>query len=318
MWINRALCAQRLAGADKILILTHKDPDGDTLGSAFGLCKALSSMGKMARVECPDPLPARYDYMYPEDENDFIPEYIVSVDVADDKLLGRLWDQVRGINLCIDHHPSNTDYAEETLVDAECSATAELVFEIINEMKLSISPAIATALYTGISSDTGSFIHQNTTAKSFTIAGKLLELGADNALVNTRLFGQKSRAMLWAQSMATADMSYFLDGKCAMIKITRALLASTGATDEELDGISDIPRKVEGVEVGVVVRERADNVTRLSLRSSNGADVSAVCRKLGGGGHVRAAGCTLYIPMEEAERVVIEAIEEELRLKKLL
>ncbi len=318
MQIDKALCAKRLLQAEDILILTHKDPDGDTIGGAFALYWTLTALDKRVRVVCPDEMPPRFDYLYPSAQADFAPAYIVAVDVADPRLLGKLSELANRVDLCIDHHPTNTGYARETLLEPACASATELIFAVLEDEDIPISPLAATALYTGLSSDTGSFRYQNTTAASFAAAARLLELGADHMLANERIFGRQSRAMVAAQSRAAAAMRFYLDGKCAVLRLPRSLLEETGATDEELEGISETPRRVAGVAVGVVLRERPAGTARLSLRSTDNTDVSVICRSFGGGGHLRAAGCTLDMPLDEAENAIVAAVEAQLKKEGLI
>lgn len=284
--------AEELLGAQDIILLAHKSPDGDTLGSCFALYWALRGMGRRARVVCSDPLPLKYAYFTqtPAAE-EFEGQYICSVDVADEQLLGHGSARFAGkISLCIDHHASNTGYARLRCLDPGCAATAQLVYSILLEMKATITPIIADCLFTGITTDTGCFRYSNVTPETHEIAARLMSLGADAAEINRVMFEQKTKGRMAVERIVMGSLDYDFDGKCAIVCISRDILNRTGACDEELEGVSAIPRRIEGVQVGVTFNER-DNGYKLSVRTSSDIDASEVCKMLGGGGHKRAAGC---------------------------
>jgi len=303
-----------LATAEDVLILTHKSPDGDTLGSAYGLYYALTAIGKRARVACSDPLPKKFDYFYPKAPfEDFEPRYIVAVDVADPQLLGSALQQYAGrIDLCIDHHISNTGYAGQLLLDHHAAATAEVVCEIVNAMGVTLTSQIATALYTGIATDTGCFRYSNTSAKTHLIASRLIEAGIDLPRINQLLFETKTRARIALERLGMATLEYSFGQRCATIVLSQEILTRSGAEDEDIDGISSLPRQIEGVQVGVTMRERSEGGYKVSLRAAEGVDASAICKLLGGGGHRAAAGCVVHGTEQEAKAQLAGAIATQL------
>ena len=179
--VDRETVVSRLLGTDDILILCHKNPDGDTIGSSAALCKALQHLGKTAAVLCSDPIPAMYDYMQiTVYDGSFTPAFVVAVDVAGIQLFGdhnNIQDYAEHVDLCIDHHGSNSGYAYETLVDDHAAAAAELLTELIPQMGVELTPEIAACLYTGVATDTGCFRFTNTTANTHLAAAKLIEAG---------------------------------------------------------------------------------------------------------------------------------------------
>ncbi len=310
--VSVAEAAQRLREADNILILTHQYPDGDTLGSGFALCRALQTLGKAVRVECADDIPEKYAYLYEGlDCPVFEPSLICAVDVADPKLLGELQEKYAGrIALCIDHHGSNTEYADELLLRSDYAAAAMLVREVIAALGVETDRAMAECLYTGIATDTGCFKYSNTTAYTLRMAAELLDCGVNNEMINRTMFDVKTRARVELERLALDSMRFFLRDRCAVMLITNAMIAESGAKENDMEGLAPIPRQIEGVWVGVTLREKKDGSYKVSVRTGNHADASAICCKLGGGGHLRAAGCTVAGPVERAVQTVVDVVRD--------
>ncbi len=299
--------AEFLCANDKFLILCHASPDGDTVGSAHALCHALHKSGKKARVECADEIPARYDYMTkPVEMQSFEPDVIVAVDVADTKLLGAFND-VYGdkIDLSVDHHASNKHFAKMNCVNPNAGANCENVAEVIDGIGIEIDKVIADNLYTGIITDTGCFKYQNTTPKTHIIAARLIECGADYYNINRIMFDTKSLARLQVERQAIDSVEMYFDGKCAVMSVTADMQTKT--TPDELEGITPLPRQIEGVLVGITVREKAAGKYKCSVRTHEPIDASAICALLGGGGHNRAAGCEILGTLDEAKKKMVAA-----------
>jgi len=303
--------AAQLLAHDRILILSHQSPDGDTLGSAGALCLGLSALGKQARCVCSDPIPEKYDYMLSDvPAPQFAPEYIVAVDIADRKLLGKALDeQYLRIDLCIDHHGSNTQYAENYYVDSHASATCEIIYSLLVLLQIMISKPIAQCLFTGISTDTGCFRYSNTTPQTMRIAAGLMEAGAEAAEINRQMFEIKTRSRMELERMALDRMEYFFDGKCAMIVISRAMIESSGATEGDLEGLAPLPRNVEGVRIGLTLREKAPGTYKISVRTGVHVNASHLCARLGGGGHPQASGCMLQGTLDEVKQKLLGVSE---------
>ncbi len=305
----------RLLKAERILLLCHKNPDGDTLGSAAALYWALKKLGKEdVAVLCADIIPARYDYMKIERfEGQFEPDYVVAVDVASIQLFG---DAVRKyserVDLCIDHHASNSGYAGELYLDSNAAATTEIIYELIGKMGVEIDPLLADCLYTGLSTDTGCFQFANTTARTHIIAAALIEAGANIRDLNILLFGTKSRARLAIERIALANLEYYFDDRCALIYMTREQIESTGVEASDLESITSLPRQIEGVQVGVTLRQQPSGSYKISVRTVPGVDACAICRRLGGGGHDQAAGCELVGGLDNAKAAVLAEVEREI------
>lgn len=309
--IDAARCAELLSRAEDVVLLCHRDPDGDTLGCGFALYHALTGLGKRVRIECVGPFPKNLGYFVFETAGEFEPRFVCALDTASTGLLGPLAERYPKIDLCIDHHPTNPLYAEETLL-VPYAATGEAVYEILRLMDISITPEIATALYTALATDTGSFKHSNTTPQTHRYAADLMERGADFNATRQWVFESKSRAFIRLEAEVMRNIAYYGGGRVSVVKVPHELVERTGIGEDELDGVSSRALQIENVLCGIALKERADGVIRVSVRSAAPIDASRVCAKFGGGGHKRAAGCRLERSMDEAERLVVEAAVEEL------
>lgn len=311
MNINEKEAVDFLSASDRIVILSHQSPDGDTMGSAFALYYSLTALGKQVRLECADGFPERFCLFGLPEFDSFEPESVVAVDIADARLLGNaLQKYATAVDLCIDHHPTNTAYAKRLLLDENAAATCEIIYRVIRKLKGSITMEIASCLYMGISTDTGCFKFSNTTPQTHEIAAELMRLGADYPQINVRFFETKSRSRIMVERMALESMRFYFHDRCAVLVISREMISQTGADDSELDGVSAIPRQIEGVDVGVTIREKDACQYKISMRSSEQVDVSKICGLLGGGGHMRASGCVLEGNFDQVLQKVLTAIAD--------
>ncbi len=295
---------------DCFLILMHGSPDGDTLGCGYALCGALQQIGKKAKAVCPDPIPKKFDYVYREIEHqEFEPQTIVTVDVADAKLLYGMKELGEKAALCIDHHVSNTEYAERLLLAPEYAAACELMFELLSSMpEVKITSCIADCLYTGIATDSGCFKYSNTSPQTHVYAAELMKLGADIVPINYAMFDMKSQGRLKLEQTVLSKIRYYDAGKIAVIDVTQELIDSIeGIDSEDVGALAAIPRQIEGVDIGICIKEKKPGLFKASLRSSENADVAAIAQQFGGGGHARAAGCAFECSLEEAERQLVWA-----------
>ncbi len=295
---------------DCFLILMHGSPDGDTLGCGYALCGALQQIGKKAKAVCPDPIPKKFDYVYREiEQQEFEPQTIVTVDVADAKLLYGMRELGEKAALCIDHHVSNTEYAERLLLAPEYAAACELMFELLSSMpEVKITSCIADCLYTGIATDSGCFKYSNTSPQTHVYAAELMKLGADIVPINYAMFDMKSQGRLKLEQTVLSKIRYYDAGKIAVIDVTQELIDSIeGIDSEDVGALAAIPRQIEGVDIGICIKEKKPGLFKASLRSSENADVAAIAQQFGGGGHARAAGCAFECSLEEAERQLVWA-----------
>ena len=304
--------ASYLRTLDDVLLLTHVRPDGDTVGSAAALCRALRDLGKTAYL-LPNPeITATYEpyavpYWAPEG---FVPAHVVSVDIA---ALNLLPDNAASwadrIDLAIDHHGSHGFFAARTCLDADAAACGEIVHDII-ALLAAVTPDIALPLYVAISTDTGCFVYSNTTARTHRIAAALLDTGIDAAPVNKALFRTKSKTRLAMESRMAADMTLFDHDRVVVMTIPLSLRQELHATEADIEELSSLAALVEGTDCGVTLRELRPGVIKISLRTGPRVDASAVCQRLGGGGHKAAAGATVNGTMDEVRAAVLRAYQE--------
>ena len=312
MRINIEQCAQMLKEQDNILILSHAHPDGDTLGAGFALCRALLKLGKKAKVICADEIPAKYSLVFEQtDMPEFEEKFIVAVDVATVNLLGDAGEKYGDrIDLCIDHHKSNTEYAKNLLLDGDAAAACETVMEVIKALGVSIDKAIANCLFTGISTDTGCFRYASTTANTFKAAAELVELGADNGKINRVMFETKSKTYAAIERLALEGMQFFCDDRVCIITVTQDMYKQTGSQESETEALPSLTRQIEGVEIGLTVREKPNGECKCSIRTFESVDAAVFASYFGGGGHKQASACRFECSVEEAKKRLVEKCSE--------
>ena len=314
--LNVQQMAQRLRSSDNILILCHKNPDGDTIGTGSALYYALKELDKNAAVLCSDAIPSRYAFTNARQfRGEFEPETVVAVDVASVQLFGENNDlprYSRHVDLCIDHHAGNSGFADFTLVDSTAAAAAELLYQVIVAMDVPVTPHIADCLYTGVATDTGCFRFSSTTANTHLTAAKLIEAGCHVEELNTLLFDTKPRARMEAERIARNHLEYHLEGRCALIYLTRDEIQQSGVDPADLEELTSLPVSIEGVKVGITLRQQPGGSYRISVRTAKGVDACAIARRLGGGGHNRAAGCELLGNLENAKNAILAEVAAEL------
>ena len=293
------------------IILTHASPDGDTLGSAYALYYALNEIGKTACVLCPEVIPSKYDYF--ARKTDHVKREgatVVAVDVADKRLLGALQEEFGDIvDLNIDHHISNTRFAKNLLLDSSAAAAAQIVYELIGQMKVNINDITAKAIYTGIATDTGCFKYSNVTAKTHIITAELYEYNIDAAEINRLMFDTKSKKLLELEKMVLESAEYHFDDKCIILTVTEEMQNKTGCCGTELEGIAVISRSVEGVKAGVTIKQTGEKDFKVSLRTYEPLNASEICKTLGGGGHAAAAGASVKGSLSEVKEKVLSSIK---------
>lgn len=302
-------CAAWLNEHDDILILTHVRPDGDTLGGAAALCSALRRTGKNAALyNNPDITPKYMKYVKDFVSDNFDFTCTLAVDVADAHMLPA--DFTGAVDACIDHHPSNSHYAENLLLNGSKASCGEIVLEVIKQLCGNVTAQEASLLYMAVSTDCGCFRYANVTSETFAAASELLQYGAAVQKLNFDLFRQVSRARMTLEGSILSGLKYFFDGKVVAATVTRKMMSDAGATENDCDDIAGIPGKVEGCVVSLVIRELDDNKCKVSVRSQKVFDSSALCARFGGGGHKMASGCTIEADPDETLKMLVSAISE--------
>lgn len=305
--------AALLRERDHFLILTHRRPDGDTVGSAAALCLGLRALGKRAYVLSNPDLTEKYAIYFsgltaPER---YFPQCIVSVDVASSTMFSKNAEGYASrVDLVLDHHPGNDIPASFSCILPELGAVGELICGLLEILKVPLTGEIALPIYVAVSTDTGCFAYANTTANSHRVAMACLSAGVQAGEVNRVLFSTKSRGRIAMEGILLNTMEYYHEGRVALCCVKLADAMMTGVTSDDLDNVASLPRSVEGVEVGLMIKETREGC-KISVRTGE-ADASRICRRLGGGGHVRASGAFVAAPLEEAKRLLLAAVDEEL------
>ena len=320
------LC-ERLSENKSTLIVYHTHSDGDAVGSAFALREIFRLMDIPAMCACSDEVPERLRFLSDGAQGSVLVEVgmelgherVISVDTAAPAQLGDMFHILhKDIDLMIDHHARGSIYADN-YIDASVSATGEIIYEIAKRFLADgkicgMSPQLLTCLYAAISSDTGGFRYSNVTPHTHRIAADLIEAGIDAADINHKLFESKAPAQICAEGLAIESLELHFDGRVACSSISYREKQKYGVEESDLDTMIEIPRSVMGVEVAFVVRQPDEKpFFRVSMRSACDFDVSAICARFRGGGHVRAAGCGIEAEnIEEAIKKILDAISEKL------
>lgn len=304
--------------AREVTIVGHVAPDGDSLGSSFALSHMLNSLGVKTQVASLDHIPARYLFLPGVDqivtrEEELSPnaDLLIVLDCGDLRRTGLPEGYVSNLKVInIDHHASNVGSLGEAWVDASFAAVGQQIFRLAREAGWSVTPEVATCLYTALATDTGFFRHSNTTPEVLRDAALLLEAGADLRQVVEQAGERKTleELCLIRESLATLRQEHL--GRITLIEVPVEIIARCGVRPDEAEGMVDYARAVPGTEVAVLLRAVQTNVTRVSLRARAPWDVSKVAVSFGGGGHRLAAGCTINLPLDEARAEVIAAIKQ--------
>lgn len=323
--------AQCILPLENILIICHAHPDGDTVGTGMALLRALTNLGKNVIIACSDELPHHIEFMkeFADPERCFfgktLPEgfaadFVLSVDVASGALIGKeLSEYADRIYLALDHHDVNTLECDKLFVEPHASSAGETMYYALRELenasgKKLIDKTCASALYAAISSDSGNFKFTSTTSRTMRAAGELIDEGADNGEIARQLFDIKSLATFRAEALCTANVRFFCDGKVAFSHTTYAQNQEHGLEESDFDTCVQLLRMIEGVEVAVFAKEKTDSEGnekyRLSLRSNTYADVAEICASFGGGGHKKAAGCTVSGNLSEVCGKITASLEK--------
>lgn len=288
--------ADWLARRDQFLILTHRRPDGDTVGSAAALCRLLRLLGKTAWMQANEDLTEKYRFLYQGlvAPAAFRPETVVAADIADESLLPQsAWGWRGKIHLCIDHHPSNSGYAWYTLLDPACAAAGELVWQLAVLLNAPADLALCQGIYTAVATDTGCFRYANTTARTHRAAAYCMDQGLDCESINQAFFETKTQARFQVEQLLFRQLEFSAQNKVAAALLTLQQIQDIGVGPDDLDNLAALPRQIEGVRCAIVLTQTGEGRYKASVRTDGTVDASALCARFGGGGHSRAAGCAL-------------------------
>jgi bifunctional oligoribonuclease and PAP phosphatase NrnA len=310
---NQAIIDSILATEGNIAIACHRNPDGDTLGSGLAVFLWLKAAGRQVSIYCVDAVPSLYAFLpgAAEVSSTIMPcVLLLVVDTASPELLGRdaeqLLAQAKHI-ICIDHHFTNKRFGAENYVYDQAASTAEVIAELLLETGQNVTKDIADCLYTGIVTDTGRFGFDYTRPQSLRLAAALMERGARFEEIQSLIFRRRTLSKTRLLAQALSNLKLLGDGRLAVMTITLQELAACGASADEAESIVNFAGEVEGAEIGILLRETPSGKVKGSIRASGEVDVAALAGIFGGGGHKKAAGCTLDGPMENAEQQITSA-----------
>ncbi|NMA94504.1 MAG: bifunctional oligoribonuclease/PAP phosphatase NrnA [Clostridiales bacterium] len=306
---------ESLTHAKKVALIAHIMPDGDTIGSCIALSYALESIGCETHLYCQDPIP--YNLCFLDDNGRFINvlpanpvnyDAILALDCSDLDRMGEFrylmesgWQTIN-----IDHHISNTNFAQMNYIDIEAAATCEIVYRLIEHMGIHMDISIARALYVGISTDTGNFAFNNTTSRTHCIAAKLVDIGVRPDEISNKVYKDNSLSRMKLIAKVIQSIKLYANGSISTIEITRNMLSETGASQEESSGMVDYAKNIRGVELAILFKEQEDGQIKISMRSKTTIDCNKLAQAFGGGGHARAAGCILDASLHDTKVAVIK------------
>ena len=300
-----------LQRVEECTIFMHCRPDGDTVGSAAALGKSLMSLGKTVHFACSDPITPRYAYLLPSPLTESPQGVVIAVDTAAPDMSGRWQSYVENADIVIDHHGSNPRYGKINLVWADSAACGEIVFEIVKALG-TLTSEIAEALYVAVSTDTGCFLHGNTTPQTHRVAAELMEQELDITALNRKLFVIKSKACLLARNRLLDTIALSSDGRLATLVLSLQTIEEVGANEDDLENIAGLGMNVEGVSAAATLRQTAEKEYKVSLRSDGSIHAADVCTAFGGGGHAMAAGCTLQGSEAECRAAIMAEMEQQI------
>jgi bifunctional oligoribonuclease and PAP phosphatase NrnA len=309
-----------VAASRRVLVTSHVDPEGDSLGSQLALAQILDELGKEVSVVNQDRPPSRFDFL-PGIERVQQPAAVAGrtfdtafvVDCASLERIGNVRERLDGIAIVnLDHHRSNARFGTVNHIEPETCASGMLVYQLNERLGLPLDFRKATNMYVGIISDTGNFRYSNTSPEVMRVGSRLVETGIDSADLASRIFATKSHAALRLLGEALVSLTSELGGKVGMIVLDRDVFARTGAEQSDVEGVVNYAKHLSGTLVGVLLREAASGEIKASFRAEGGVDVDKVASQFGGGGHRNAAGARLPGPLAEARRRVLVELEREI------
>ena len=313
---------QFIMEGDHFLVVSHVQPDGDAASSTMAVGLILKALNKSYTMLNADPIPQKFQYLsgfesvglasgQAPDAAKFI--RVIAVDCADYSRIGQAdacFDP-DALILNIDHHPTNDGYGAVQLIQSEAAATVEILFDLANKLGIEWKKELSDCIYTGLLTDTGGFRYSNTTPKVMRIASQMLSYGTEGHRLAEHLLERIAMSHISLLKRALSTLSFEAGNRISWVQITQQDLIETQANNEDLEGLVNYPRNIEGVEVGVLFKEISNDTVKASFRSNGNIDVAAFAKSHGGGGHVRAAGCTLHMPLSSAVSHVIDGLKRQ-------
>ncbi len=314
-----ALAQQFIEQHDNFLVVSHVSPDGDAASSTFAMGWMLKQLNKSFMMINEGKMPEKFHYLWGNDQViDYsssevaIPyKYVISLDCADFERIGKVKELFSNdvVLLNIDHHPTNDYFGSVNLIKEDAAATAELLYDLCEKLQIPWQEDLAVCIYTGLITDTGGFRYSNTTPKVMEIAAKLLQFGVNGHQLAADLLEKLTLSHILLLKIALTSLTFSLNHKVGWICVTNEDIEKTHASHEDLEGLVNYPRNIEGVEVGLLFKEVDKTTTKVSFRSAGRVDVSLIAKELGGGGHMRASGCTVEGTMDRVIPQVLSLIE---------
>lgn len=307
---------------DDYLVVSHVQPDGDAVSSTLAVGWLLSCLGKKFTMLNEGPIPQRMEYLWHAGEivsladGELPRKYsnVICVDCADFQRVGLTQryfaDDALIVN--IDHHPTNNGYGTVTLIKPDAAATAEILFDLLKTFQVEWNIDIATAIYTGLLTDTGGFRYTNTSPKVMAAVSELLAMGVNGPELAETLLEEMTLAQIKVLNRALNTLQLTPEGDIAWVYVTPQDMLDCNAANEDLEGIVNYPRNIRGVEVGILFKVIHDQAVKVSLRSAGKVDVAALAQVFGGGGHIRAAGARIEQPLEQVIPLVLEEVRRHL------
>lgn len=311
---------RRLRAGRRFLLVLHVRPDGDSIGSTLALASALRRLGKEAVVVAADPIPAGLAFLEGAEDCRTAAQVDGEFDAAiflDCAGLDRIGAALEAVKRCrtilnVDHHGSNPRFGDVNVIDPEAAAVGEMTAEVIRALGVGLDAGMATALYTAMATDTGSFRYESTRPRTYRLAAELCERGARPAEVAAHVWDNRPLSALRLLGLTLGRLRIELGGAYAWAEVDAEMLALAGADEEEIEGLVNYPRSVRGVEVAALLSATRPGEVRVSLRSNRRVDVARLAARFGGGGHARAAGCTLEGDLASAREMLLAAVAEAL------
>ncbi|MEN8200024.1 MAG: bifunctional oligoribonuclease/PAP phosphatase NrnA [Thermodesulfobacteriota bacterium] len=316
-------------GATHVVLATHVHPDGDALGSQFGLADILEGLGKKVFCYLEEPVSHLYDFL-PDcgridtdiqalkkfvqtgcDEN----MIAIGLDCGDSDRLGKAKEDLLTISpfIVIDHHHGHRGFGDHLWLESQCSSTGEMVYELAMALGAEITSQAAFSLYVAIATDTGSFRYENTSPRTFRVAADLVEAGVDPARVAGKVYDNFTLERLRLMEMVLGTLEIYAGGQIGMIRVTAEMFALSGADRDDVEGFVNYPKALRSVRVAVFLKESKEGMISVSLRAKGNCDVAAVAADFGGGGHRNAAGFRFSrTSMEEVQKKVLDALRKAL------